>query len=146
QAIADGFGNALSSIIDANTTTGLTAIILLVFGSGPIQGFATTLIIGILTSLFTAIFITRLMIDRDLSKSKRRDLTFTTFVTESLPKNLNINFLGKRKIAYIISGVLVLISLVSLTTKGLEGGVDFVGGRSYQVRFVDPVNPTQIGD
>src|SRR5699024_6424327 len=83
---------------------------------------------------------------RDLSKSKRRDFTFTTFVTDSLPKNLNINFLGKRKIAYIISAVLVLISLVSLTTKGLEGGVDFVGGRSYQVRFVDPVNPTQIGD
>lgn len=145
QAIADGFGNALSSIIDGNITTGLTAIILLVFGSGPIQGFATTLIIGILSSLFTAIFITRLQIDRSISQRKK-DLTFTTFITKRLPKNLNINFLGKRKIAYIISGTLVLVSIASLLTKGLEGGIDFVGGRSYQVRFVDPVNPTQIGE
>ena len=145
QAITDGFANALSSILDANITTGLTAIVLLMFGSGPIQGFATTLIIGILTSLFTAIFITRLMLEGDLAKNKR-NFTFTTFITDKLPKNRNIDFLGKRKIAYIISGVLVLISIVSLTTKGLEGGIDFVGGRSYQVRFVDPVNPTQIGE
>ncbi|WP_417362033.1 protein translocase subunit SecDF [Galbibacter sp.] len=145
QAIADGFGNALSSILDANITTGLTAIVLLMFGSGPVQGFATTLIIGILTSLFTAIFVTRLMIERNYSKSKK-NFTFTTFITEKLPKNLNINFLGKRKIAYIVSSILLLVSIASLATKGLEGGVDFVGGRSYQVRFVDPVNPTQIGE
>src|SRR5690606_22661807 len=145
QAIADGFGNALSSILDANITTGLTAIVLLMFGSGPIQGFATTLIIGILTSLFTAIFITRLMIDRNSAK-QGQGLKFTTFITDKLPKNLNIDFLGKRKIAYIISGILILVSVGSLATKGLEGGVDFVGGRSYQVRFVDPVNPTQIGE
>ena len=145
QAIADGFGNALSSILDANITTGLTAIVLLMFGSGPIQGFATTLIIGILTSLFTAIFVTRLMIDRNYSKSNK-SFTFTTIVTSKLPKNLNINFLGKRKIAYIISGILLVVSIASLATKGLEGGIDFVGGRSYQVRFVDPVNPTQIGE
>src|SRR5690606_21455764 len=92
-----------------------------------------------------AIFVTRLMLDRNLTKTKK-NFTFTTLVTEKLPKNLNIDFLGKRKIAYIISSVLVLISIVSLTTKGLEGGIDFVGGRSYQVRFVDPVNPTQIGE
>src|SRR5690606_29998817 len=125
QAIADGFGNALSSILDANITTGLTAIVLLMFGSGPIQGFATTLIIGILTSLFTAIFVTRLMIERNNSKSSK-SFTFTTIITNKLPKNLNINFLGKRKIAYIISGILLVVSIASLATKGLEGGVDFV--------------------
>lgn len=145
QAIADGFGNALSSILDANITTGLTAIVLLMFGSGPIKGFATTLIIGILTSLFTAIFVTRLMIDRNFTRSKK-NFTFTTLVTSKLPKNLNIDFLGKRKIAYIVSGILILVSVSSLATKSLEGGIDFVGGRSYQVRFVDPVNPTQIGE
>lgn len=144
QAIADGFGNALSSILDANITTGLTAFILLMFGTGPVQGFATTLLIGIATSLFTAIFVTRLMIERNSSRTKK-DFTFTTAITASLPKNLNIDFLSKRKIAFIISGVLLLGSIFSLATKGLEGGVDFVGGRSYQVRFVDPVNPTQIG-
>lgn len=143
QAIADGFSNALSSILDANITTGLTAIILLLFGTGPIQGFATTLIIGIATSLFTAIFVTRLLIEWNVRGGKN-PLTFTTAVTSALPKNPNFDFLSKRKVAYIISGILILISLTSLFTKGLEGGVDFVGGRSYQVRFVNPVNPSEI--
>ncbi|QLE02069.1 protein translocase subunit SecDF [Galbibacter sp. BG1] len=144
QAIADGFSNALSSILDANITTGLTAIILLLFGTGPIQGFATTLIIGIATSLFTAIFVTRLLVEWNV-KGGKNPLTFTTAITSKLPKNPNFDFLAKRKMAYIISGILLLISLTSLFTKGLEGGVDFVGGRSYQVRFVNPVNPTEIG-
>ncbi len=143
QAIADGFSNALSSILDANITTGLTAIILFIFGSGPIKGFATTLLIGIVTSLFTAIFITRLLVDWYISK-KGRDLQFSTGITKNLFKNININFLSKRKFAYIISAVLVGIGAFSLLTKGLQQGVDFVGGRSYQIRFEQAVNPSEI--
>lgn len=143
QAVADGFSNALSSILDANITTGLTAIILFIFGSGPIKGFATTLLIGIVTSLFTAIFITRLLVDWYISK-KGRDLQFSTAATKGLFKNMNINFLGKRKIAYVISGILVTVGVVSLFTTGLQQGVDFVGGRSYQVRFEQAVSPSEI--
>jgi SecD/SecF fusion protein len=143
QAINDGFNNALSSILDANITTGLTALILLVFGSGPIKGFATTLIIGILTSLFTAIFITRLLVDWYIS-GKGRSLTFSTFITKNLFNNVNIDFLKKRKISYIISGIVIIASVFSLTTRGLDQGVDFVGGRNYQIRFVDAVSPTEI--
>ena len=143
QAISDGFSNALSSILDANITTGLTALILLVFGSGPIKGFATTLIIGILTSLFTAIFITRLLVDWYISGKNRR-LDFSTSITKNLFTNLSINFLSKRKIAYIVSALLVGVGLFSLFTQGLDQGVDFVGGRNYQIRFVNPVNPTEI--
>ena len=142
DAIKDGFNNALSSILDANITTGLTGLILLVFGTGPIQGFATTLLIGILTSLFTAIFITRLFIERYTVNGK--PLTFSTAATKNLFKNVNIDFLGKRKIAYIISGIMILISLGSLFTNGLNQGVDFVGGRTYTVRFEKDVNSSQI--
>lgn len=143
QAIADGFGNALSSILDANITTGLTAIILFVFGSGPIKGFATTLLIGIVTSLFTAIFVTRLMIDAYSAKKGRR-LDFSTAITKNLFTNLNIDFLSKRKISYILSGILVIVSVFSLVTTGLQQGVDFVGGRSYQIRFDRSVSPSEI--
>ncbi|WP_422348764.1 protein translocase subunit SecDF [Flagellimonas sp.] len=143
QAVADGFSNALSSILDANITTGLTAIILFIFGSGPIKGFATTLLIGIVTSLFTAIFITRLMVDTYIAK-KGRTLDFSTAMTKSLFTNMKINFLGKRKIAYIVSAILVGIGAFSLFTTGLQQGVDFVGGRSYQVRFEKAVNPSEI--
>jgi SecD/SecF fusion protein len=143
QAVADGFSNALSSILDANITTGLTAMILLIFGSGPIKGFATTLIIGILTSLFTAIFITRLLVDWYISGKGRR-LDFSTALTKNLFKDLHINFLAKRKFAYIISGIAVAVGIFSLFTRGLDQGVDFVGGRNYQIRFVDPVNPSEI--
>ncbi|NVN19007.1 protein translocase subunit SecDF [Muricauda sp. HICW] len=143
QAIADGFGNALSSILDANITTGLTAIILFIFGSGPIKGFATTLMIGIVTSLFTAIFVTRLMIEAYTSKKGRR-LDFSTGITKNLFTKMNIDFLSKRKIAYIVSGILVAISVFSLFTKGLNQGVDFIGGRSYQIRFEKAVSPSEI--
>ena len=143
QAIADGFGNALSSILDANITTGLTAIILFIFGSGPIKGFATTLLIGIVTSLFTAIFVTRLMIDSYTAKKGRR-LDFTTGITKNLFKNVNIDFLAKRKIAYVLSGILVAVSVFSLFTLKLQQGVDFIGGRSYQIRFEKVVNPSEI--
>ncbi|MER3373360.1 MAG: protein translocase subunit SecDF [Allomuricauda sp.] len=143
QAIADGFGNALSSILDANITTGLTAIILFIFGSGPIKGFATTLLIGIVTSLFTAIFVTRLMIEAYSAKKGRR-LDFSTGITKNLFSKMNIDFLVKRKIAYVVSGVLLAVSIFSLVTNGLQQGVDFVGGRSYQIRFEKAVSPSEI--
>jgi SecD/SecF fusion protein len=142
ESIKDGFSNALSSILDANITTGLTALILFVFGTGPIKGFATTLIIGILTSLFTAIFITRLLIDWYVNRGGKLD--FSTGLTKNLFKNVNIDFLKKRKIAYIISGGLILASLGSLFTTGLDQGIDFVGGRTYQVRFDQEVSVEEV--
>ncbi len=142
ESIKDGFSNALSSILDANITTGLTALILFLFGTGPIKGFATTLIIGILTSLFTAIFITRLLVDWYSNRGGKLD--FSTGMTKGLFKNVNINFLKKRKIAYVISGVLILGSLGSLFTTGLDQGIDFVGGRTYQVRFEQPVSIEEV--
>ncbi|MFL2665985.1 MAG: protein translocase subunit SecDF [Flavobacteriaceae bacterium] len=142
QAVSDGFSNALSSILDANITTGLTALILFVFGSGPIKGFATTLLIGIATSLFTAIFITRMLVDARISKSKT--LNFSTKSTKNLFRNLSITFLQKRKVAYMFSLSLLTIGVFSLFTNGLNQGVDFVGGRSYTVRFDNNINPSDI--
>ncbi|MFD0965070.1 protein translocase subunit SecDF [Pseudofulvibacter geojedonensis] len=144
EAVKDGFSNALSSILDANVTTFLTALILFLFGTGPIQGFATTLMIGIGTSLFTAIFITRLLVDRDVENGG--SLPFSTNVTKNWFKNMKVNFLGKRKMAYIISGVLIIASLGSIFTKGLNPGIDFSGGRTYQVRFDQSVNATEATD
>ena len=142
KSVSDGFNNALSSILDANITTGLTALILFIFGTGPIKGFATTLLIGIGTSLFTAIFITRILVDSRNDKGK--NVSFSTKTTKEFLSNINLSFLQKRKIAYLISAFLIIISLISLFSKGLNQGVDFVGGRSYTVRFEDPVNPTEI--
>ena len=142
-SISDGFSNALSSILDANITTGLTAVVLFLFGSGPIKGFATTLLIGILTSLFTAIFVTRLFIEGYLNK-KGRQLTFATPLTANLFSKVDFKFIASRKIAYAVSAVLILASLGSLATKGLQEGVDFVGGRTYQIRFEQEVSPTEI--
>jgi len=144
EAIKDGFSNALSSILDANVTTLLTAIILFMFGTGPIQGFATTLIIGIATSLFTAIFITRLLVDWSVGKGGV--LPFSTGATKNVMKNMGINFLGKRKLTYIISGVLVVACLGSLFTNGLNEGIDFVGGRTFQVKFDKAVNTAEVSD
>lgn len=142
KAVADGFNNALSSILDANITTGLTALILFVFGTGPIKGFATTLLIGIATSLFTAIFITRFFIDARNEKGK--SIAFGTRLTQSLFSNINIGFLQKRKIAYVVSGAILVMSLLSLSFQGLNQGVDFVGGRSYTVRFDQIISPSEI--
>lgn len=142
KAIADGFNNALSSILDANITTGLTALILFIFGTGPIKGFATTLLIGIGTSLFTAIFITRILVDSRNDKGK--SVSFATKATQGFLSEINLSFLQRRKIAYGVSSVLILISLASLTFQGLNQGVDFVGGRSYTIRFENAVNPTEI--
>ena len=142
KAVADGFNNALSSILDANITTGLTALILFVFGTGPIKGFATTLLIGIATSLFTAIFITRFFIDARNEKGK--SVAFGTRLTQSLFSNINVSFLQKRKTAYIVSGIIVTLSLLSLFLQGLNQGVDFVGGRSYTIRFDQIISPSEI--
>ena len=142
QSVSDGFSNALSSILDANITTGLTALILFIFGSGPIKGFATTLLIGILTSLFTAIFITRMLVERHISSNK--ELFFSSSITKNLFRNLKISFLSKRKVSYVVSGFLIFVALGSLFTKGLNQGVDFVGGRSYVVRFAEPVPQQDI--
>ncbi|MEE2953953.1 MAG: protein translocase subunit SecDF [Bacteroidota bacterium] len=141
-AISDGYNNAYSSIIDANVTTLLTGIILYTFGTGPIKGFATTLVIGIITSLFAAIFITRLIISARLNKGK--SVTFSSKLTEGAFKNINIDFIGKRKRFYIISSILILAGVFSLFTKGLNYGVDFLGGRTYVVRFDDSVNNEEI--
>ncbi len=138
-AIEEGYKNAYSSILDSNITTLLTGIVLWVFGTGPIEGFATTLVIGILTSLFSAIFITRLIISYQLDKNKSID--FYTKFTQNLFQNINIDFLGKRKIFYGISSTIILIGIVSLVVRGLYLGVDFKGGRTYVIRF-DKVLPT----
>jgi len=143
ESVNDGFGGALSSIIDANVTTLLTGIILYIFGTGPVKGFATTLIIGIITSLFAAIFITRLLIEWYINK-KGNTLTFNTGITKNWFKDIEIDFLKKRKMAYIISGVILIIGLGSLFTNGLNQGVDFKGGRTYTVRFEENVNASKI--
>ena len=143
-AVTDGFKNALSSILDSNITTFLTGVVLFIFGSGPIKGFATTLMIGIVTSLFTAIFITRLFIDRKVAKGQ--DLSFSTPITKNILANVHYHFIGKRKLWYSISVIMILVSLGSIFTRGFDQGIDFVGGRSYQIRFKDPVKTTEIAE
>ena len=136
KAIADGYANAYSAIIDGQVTTLLTGIVLFLFGSGPVQGFATTLIIGIITSIVTSIFITRIIFDDRVSKGK--NISFDNKLTRNFLQNTHVDFLGKKKIAYILSGALILISIVSISTKGFTYGVDFTGGRTYVVRFDQP--------
>ena len=142
ESVQDGFSNALSSILDANITTGLTALILYTFGTGPIKGFATTLLIGILTSLFTAIFISRLLIDWYLNRGGKLD--FSTGMTKGLFRSINLEFLKKRKLAYIISGTIIIAGLASLFTTGLDQGIDFVGGRTYTIRFAQDMNTEEV--
>lgn len=141
-AIADGYKNAYSAIIDANVTTLLTGVVLYVFGTGPIKGFATTLVIGIITSLFSAIFITRLIYEAYLKRNAI--LTFSTKWTENAFKNMNIDFIGKRKIYYVISSIIIIAGIASLAFKGLNYGIDFTGGRSYVVRFEEPVSTVDV--
>ena len=142
ESVSDGFSNALSSILDANITTGLTALILYTFGTGPIKGFATTLIIGIVTSLFTAIFISRLFIDWDLNRGGK--LQFSTKATKGFLSSIKIKFLQKRKYAYTLSFTIIAAGLFSLFTTGLDQGIDFVGGRTYTVRFEKDMNTEQV--
>ncbi|MBL4745707.1 MAG: protein translocase subunit SecDF [Flavobacteriaceae bacterium] len=146
ESIAHGFSvkGALSAIIDANITTLLTGVILYLFGTGPVKGFAYTLIVGIITSLFTAIFITRLIIDWYATKGKK--FTFTTNITKNWFRNVHVDFLKKRKIAYILSTVFIIAGLASLFTNSLNYGVDFVGGRTYVVKFDKVIKPTTVAD
>lgn len=141
-AITDGYKNAYSSIIDANVTTLLTGIILWFFGTGPVEGFAKTLVIGIITSLFSAIFITRLIFAWRLDNKKK--ITVATKMTEDAFQNLKLNLVGKRKTYYIISGIIILIGVGSFITRGLSYGVDFTGGRTYLVRFDESVSTVDI--
>ena len=142
KAVADGYKNAYSAIIDGQVTTLLTGIVLFVFGSGPVQGFATTLIIGIITSVLTSIFITRLIFDDRIEKGK--NITFENNLTKNFLKNTHFDFIAARKWSYIISGALIVISVVSIFTKGFTYGVDFTGGRTYVVRFDQPVTAEQV--
>ena len=142
KAVADGYKNAYSAIIDGQVTTLLTGIILYVFGSGPVQGFATTLIIGIITSVLTSIFVTRLILDDRIQKGRK--ITFENKWSANFLKNTNIDFLGKRKWSYIISGALIVIAIGSMFVKGFTYGVDFTGGRTYVVRFDKPVTAEDV--
>ena len=142
KAVADGYKNAYSAIVDGQITTLLTGIVLFVFGSGPVQGFATTLIIGIITSVLTSIFITRIIFDDRIVKGK--NITFDSKLTRNFLQNTHVDFIGKKKIAYIVSGALILISIVSIFTKGFTYGVDFTGGRTYVVRFDQPVTAEDV--
>ena len=141
-AIKDGFSNAYSAIIDGNLTTIITGIVLFVFGNGPVQGFATTLVIGILTSMFSAIFITRLLIEKIVEK--RGKMAFSFKWSENLLTNVKFDFIGKRKFAYITSGVVILAGVLSLAFHGLNYGVEFTGGRTFVVRFDQNVSAEQV--
>ena len=141
-AIADGYKGALSAILDSNITTLLTGVILYVFGTGPIRGFATTLVIGIFTSLFCSIYITRLIYEWKLKKNAK--LTFSIKLTANILKDTRIDFIGKRRIFYAISIAITVIGIISLAVKGLNPGIDFSGGRTYVIRFDDKVSTEEV--
>ena len=143
-AVAEGYKNAMSAIIDSNVTTIITGIVLFVFGNGPVQGFATTLIIGICTSLFTSLFITRLIFSGMLNRGK--NIRFSNKWSENFLANTHVNFLGIRKWAYTVSLVLVLVSVVSLLTRGLNYGVEFSGGRTFVIRFDQEISDNDVRD
>jgi SecD/SecF fusion protein len=142
KAVADGYSNAYSAIIDGQVTTLLTGIVLFIFGSGPVQGFATTLIIGIITSVLTSIFISRLIFDDRIAKGK--NITFENKLTKNFLKNTHVNFIDKRKYSYTISGIIIVLALLSIFIKGFTYGVDFKGGRTYVVRFDQPVTAESV--
>ncbi len=141
-SVTEGYKNAMSAIIDGNVTTLITGIVLFIFGTGPVQGFATTLIIGIITSLFTAILITRLIFVGMLNREKK--ITFSNRFTENFLANTKYNFIDKRKITYILSAAMLLLTIGSLAVRGLNYGVDFSGGRAYVVRFDRDVTATEV--
>ncbi|AJW62021.1 protein translocase subunit SecDF [Elizabethkingia sp. HX WHF] len=142
EAYNDGFKHALSAIIDGHATTLLTAVVLYIFGTGPIQGFAVTLIIGILMTFFTSVLLSRVMIFSRLGKGK--EISVWTSFSKNLFRNIWIDFIGKRKWSYIFSTILMIICIASIVTKGFKFGVDFKGGRSYVVRFDKPVVASDI--
>ena len=141
-AIQDGFSNAYSAIIDGNLTTIITGIVLFFFGTGPVKGFATTLVAGIITSLFCSIFITRVLLE---SRATRKgSISFSNKLTENFLQNVKFSFISKRKVSYIVSGVLVVMSIISFCTLGLNKGIDFTGGRTYVVKFDQAANEEQL--
>ena len=142
SAIKDGFSNAYSAIIDGQLTTVITGLVLFIFGNGPVQGFATTLIIGIVTSLFCSIFITRMLIEWVAEKWGR--ISFSRKFSENFLANIHFDFVGKRKYSYIVAAVLIVLSVVSFAVRGLNMGVDFTGGRIYVVRFDQSVSSEQV--
>lgn len=142
NAIDAGFKNALSAIIDGQVTTFLLGLVLIMFGSGPVQGFAVTLCIGIVTSLFTSIFITRLVLDNMLNH--KRKINFSYKFSENFMRNVHIDFLGKRKVFYIIAAAMILLCVCSFCFRGMSFGIDFSGGRTYVVRFDQPVNAVDV--
>lgn len=139
QAIADGYSNAFSAIFDSNLTSVITGVILLFFGTGPIKGFATTLIIGIVVSFFTAVYLTRLVFIIGAKAKPFQRLTFTTAISRKMFTNTKINFLGKRKLSFTVAGIVALIIIGSFFIRGLNQGIDFSGGRNYVVQFDHPV-------
>jgi len=144
QAIADGYGNAFSAIFDSNLTSIITGVILLLFGSGPIKGFATTLIIGLVCSFFTAVFLTRIAFDLITKNGRCANMTFDTGLSRNFLAKTNNNFLGQWKGAACVWGVLIIVSIASLVLRGMNQGIDFSGGRNYVVQFDKDVNPQEI--
>ena len=143
-AIADCYSNAFSAIFDSNLTSVITAVILLLFGTGPIKGFATTLIIGIVCSFFTAVYLTRLVFILGANSKPFQKLTFTTGISRNMLTNTHIDFLGARKKSFIVVGVLVVAVIISFFTRGLNQGIDFSGGRNYVVQFDHPVKTHEL--
>ena len=144
QALSEGYANAFSAIFDSNLTSIITGIILFNFGTGPIRGFATTLIIGILVSFFTAVFITRLVYEHFMNKDKWLNLTFTTGVSKNLMANTHFDFMGTNKKSLIIVSIILAICVGSFAIRGLSQSIDFTGGRNFKVQFENPVEPEQI--
>lgn len=144
QAIADGYSNAFSAIFDSNLTSIITAVILLLYGTGPIKGFATTLIIGIVCSFFTAVFLTRLVFVAFGKTAPFKKLTFTTSLSRNMLNNTSLNFLGTRKVSFLVCGIFVAIVVVSLFARGMNQGIDFSGGRNYIVQFDHPVKTAEL--
>ena len=144
SALTDGYKNAFSAIFDSNFTSIITGIILFNFGTGPIRGFATTLIIGIICSFFTAVFLTRIVYEHFLGKGKLQNLTFTTAFSKNLMQNTSVKFMEAAKTSFIIFGAAAIICIAFLTTRGLSKSIDFTGGRNFVVQFEEPVEPEEV--
>ena len=144
KALADGYSNAFSAIFDSNLTSIITGIILFNFGTGPIRGFATTLIIGILVSFFTAVFITRIVYEHFMNKDKWLNLTFTTKISKNLMTNTHFDFMGTNKKSLIIVSAIIVVCIGSFAIRGLSQSIDFTGGRNFKVQFENPVEPEQV--
>ena len=144
KALADGYSNAFSAIFDSNLTSIITGIILFNFGTGPIRGFATTLIIGILISFFTAVFMTRLVYEYFMNKDKWLNLTFSSKISKNLMTNVHFDFMGRNKQWFTITGIILVICIGSLFVRGLSQSIDFTGGRNFKVQFENAVEPEQV--